>query len=386
MYDTFRRTAAATLAALALVTSTSPALAADDLEGGLSLGGTSASLTATTAVTRSVAIRSYGQVVDTFNGVPAKYIPGTGNSNTGAYSCAGYVKSYYQTVYGVEVHNLLTSRTPQSSTSGASFRRVTSGFQPGDIVYHTNSSGSGHWAIAKAVDGSQITLIEQNWKWRSGGVTYASVDRAVTYGSTANMKVFRLVKSGGSATPSAPSGDSSYSADMTALLFNAHYYAMVYPDLRQAYGFDEAALRAHWENYGRREGRTASPIFDPKWYLMANSDVAQAYGADNYEMAYNHYAAFGCREGRQSSPIFDPKVYLGLYPDLKGAFGENYQGAAQHFLTCGIKEGRQASAKFSVEVYSAANPDVAQAFPDPLDRIAHYVANVQYGDERRTCI
>ena len=59
-------------------------------------------LPAASAASRSVRITHSGQVVDTLNGVPARYIPGTGNSNTGDYSCAGYVKAYYSKVYGAE--------------------------------------------------------------------------------------------------------------------------------------------------------------------------------------------------------------------------------------------------------------------------------------------
>ena len=114
--------------------------------------------------------------------------------------------------------------------------------------------------------------------------------------------------------------------------------------------------------------------------------MAKAYCATNYKMAYNHFCTFGFAEGRQGSPIFSAKTYLGLYPDLRAAFGNNYLAAAKHFLSCGIPELRQASSQFSLKTYSAANPDVTKAFSNPLDRISHYVAYVQYGKERRTCV
>ena len=375
------------LMVLSLATALVPTVAASDLDGGLT-AKTNVNLTSTTAISQSVRITSYGQTVDSLDGVAAKYIPGTGNSNTGTYSCAGYVKAYYKAVYGVDVSGLTTGSTPKTSAAGRSFQRITSGFQVGDIVYMTNSRGSGHWAIAKAVSGNSITLIEQNWKWSSGGSTYASVNRVVTYGSTAGMKVFRL--SGGTQpapTPQpTPSGGSYSRSDVEALLFNARYYANTYPDLRQAFGYDSAALWKHWNEHGRYEGRTASPIFDSKWYLANNPDVAKAYGATNYNMAIIHFCSFGFAEGRQGSSIFSAKTYLGLYPDLKSAFGNNYLSAARHFLSNGIPELRQASSQFSLKTYSAANPDVAKAFSTPLDRISHYVAYVQYGKERRTCV
>lgn len=244
---------------LSLATALVPAVAASDLDGGLT-AKTNVNLTPTTAISRSVRITSYGQTVDSLDGVAAKYIPGTGNSNTGTYSCASYVKAYYSAVCGVEVHNLVTGAKPQSSTVGCSFKEVTSGFQVGDIVYMTNSRGSGHWAIAKAVSGKSVTLIEQNWKWLFQGATYASLNRVVTYGSTAGMKVFRLERGRQPAsTPQpTPSGGSYSSSDVEALLFDAQYYANTYPDLRQAYGYNSAALLKHWNISCRIALKTAT--------------------------------------------------------------------------------------------------------------------------------
>jgi hypothetical protein len=134
-------------------------------------------------------ITSNKQTVDTFNGVPAKYIMGAGNSRTGTYCCAGYVKSYYKTIYGITVTNLLTGRTPVASSG--SFH-VTSDPEAGDVGYQLDKRNGGHWFIIKSVnsDGS-YTVIEQNWKWVSGGKTYCRVNRRVSYGSTNGLKIFR---------------------------------------------------------------------------------------------------------------------------------------------------------------------------------------------------
>ena len=126
------------LMVLSLATALVPTVAASDLDGGLT-AKTNVNLTSTTAISQSVRITSYGQTVDSLDGVAAKYIPGTGNSNTGTYSCAGYVKAYYKAVYGVDVSGLTTGSTPKTSAAGRSFQRITSGFQVGDIVYMTNA-------------------------------------------------------------------------------------------------------------------------------------------------------------------------------------------------------------------------------------------------------
>lgn len=345
---------------------------------------------ASAATGQNVKITTYGQTVDTFNGVPAKYIPGVGNSDSGTYSCANYVKEYYKKIFGVTVSNLLSNCTPVVSESGYTFKTISSGVRPGDVVRLP-----GHWAIVKAVNGANLTLIEQNWKWLYKGVTYATINRVVTLGSTSGLAVFRLYKNGqdmngGSApAPTVTNGSRGYvsaSTSLEDLLFDYKLYADLNNDLKLVFGYNEAALRVHWKTCGQAEGRVASVFFDAKWYLKNNPDVARAYGSANYQMAYNHFLAFGFNEGRQGSPIFSAKTYLGLYPDLRAAYGSNYLAAARHYRLYGMYELRKASAYFSVDVYSAGNPDVARAFSDPLDRIAHYIRYCQYGSERRTCV
>ena len=137
---------------------------------------------------RTVRITSNGQTVDTFNGVAAKYIMGTGNSNTGAYCCASYVSNYYRAVYGITVANMFTGRTPSAS---AGYFYITSNPKVGDIGYQLNSSNSGHWFIIKSVNGDgTYNIIEQNWKWRNGNATYCYQNRKVSYAGTRGFKVF----------------------------------------------------------------------------------------------------------------------------------------------------------------------------------------------------
>ncbi len=155
---------------------------------------------ASAAATTKVKIDYNGKVVDSFNDVEAKYITGTGNSSTGEYSDAQYVKNYYAKVYGVEVHDLLPGKTPKSSTEGYSFRQIQTAILPGDIGYHnTNDKGSPHWFIVKSVSGDNITVIEQNWKWKEGSYTYANANRTVTLNVTPYLRVYRLYRNGQSA-------------------------------------------------------------------------------------------------------------------------------------------------------------------------------------------
>ena len=84
--------------------------------------------------------------------------------------------------------NMFTGRTP-SASSGYFYQ--TNSPMAGDIGYQLNSGNSGHWFIIKAVNGDgSYTVIEQNWKWMSGGKTYCTQNRKV-YNSTKGFKAFR---------------------------------------------------------------------------------------------------------------------------------------------------------------------------------------------------
>ena len=135
----------------------------------------------------TVQITYAGQVIDTFNGVSAIYRTGLSDGSDTTYSCAAFVKKYYNSVYGVDVWNLLTGKTP---TAGSGSFSQTSSPESGDIGYQTNSKGSGHWFIIKSVSGSTYTIIEQNWKWQSGSAYYCTKERQVST-STSGFKAFR---------------------------------------------------------------------------------------------------------------------------------------------------------------------------------------------------
>ncbi len=138
------------------------------------------------------------QVVDTYKGVKAKYRPGTGNTNTGTYCCAQYVKNFYKANYSVTISNLVTGATPNAG-NGYTAKKIKSP-RVGDIYYQTNSKGNGHWAIVKKstelANGTyKVVLIEQNWKWNDGSKTYAAKNRTIQpnkYGH--NVKFFRVYK------------------------------------------------------------------------------------------------------------------------------------------------------------------------------------------------
>jgi hypothetical protein len=83
-------------------------------------------------------------------------------------------------------------------------------------------------------------------------------------------------------------------------VFNARAYADKYPDLKKAFGYDEAKLKKHYIDWGLKEGR--SPCgdirkdckFTADQYYRLHPDVKNA-GMD----AAQHYKMYGINEGRQ---------------------------------------------------------------------------------------
>ena len=128
------------------------------------------------------------------------------------------------------------------------------------------------------------------------------------------------------------------------ILFDASYYASNNPDVVNALGSSPSALRTHYNNYGKAEGRAPSDLFNPKYYLDKYPDLKAAYG-NNYTAAYMHFVIYGINEGRQGSPTFHVEVYKKNYADLRNAFGisssDNWE-YLRHWAQYGRNEGRNA--------------------------------------------
>ena len=92
-------------------------------------------------------------------------------------------------------------------------------------------------------------------------------------------------------------------------VFNARKYADRYPDLKDAFGYNESRLKEHYIKNGINEGRTPC-------------------GNDNPTCKFNS------------------KQYADKYPDLKRAFGYNDAQLKAHYINNGINEGRSLCSKY----------------------------------------
>ena len=116
-------------------------------------------------------------------------------------------------------------------------------------------------------------------------------------------------------------------------VFDAEYYALIYPDVVSVFGTDENALYNHYVTYGKAEGRSAvnpnatlmvtdtesivtdaDNEFDAVYYALNNLDVLAAIGSE-YNALYEHYVTTGKAEGRLGCaptqiPVYTSQMYI----------------------------------------------------------------------------
>ena len=153
-------------------------------------------------------------------------------------------------------------------------------------------------------------------------------------------------------------------------------YNSLHEDLQRAFNGNIEALRKHLYNYGLKEGRIYSYVFDPRFYSNKYTDIKNAFG-DDFRAVSNHYIEYGINEGRQGSIIFDVSFYKNTFPDLQRAFGGDNKKYVSHFLQYGIHEGRKASNEFDPLFYKNNYIDLQKAFGNNMK--SYYQHYIQYG-------
>lgn len=169
----------------------------------------------------------------------------------------------------------------------------------------------------------------------------------------------------------------AHAASIHDILFDSSYYAAANPDVVNALGSSPAALRQHYEQYGKREGRAPSNLFSPQWYVGAYPDLKAAFGT-NWEAAYNHFVSNGIAEGRQGSADFNVTVYKNNYSDLRAAFGtspsDNWK-YLEHWRNFGQREGRSAVSGGSSGNTPASSPVTTPSTPSNSSYFPRYTGN-----------
>ena len=162
-------------------------------------------------------------------------------------------------------------------------------------------------------------------------------------------------------------------------IFDAEFYSRKYSDLKNAFGNDYDQLYKHFNTYGIKEGRCASPAFDVDYYLKNNTDLKKAFKSDHVA-AFNHFISTGWKENRDLSPVFHLGYYKEKNNDIVKVYGEdNTAEIMNHFLVYGLKEGRISSPNFSLQAYKKKNKDLVEKFGD--DNKEYYIHYLIEGKE-----
>ena len=130
-------------------------------------------------------------------------------------------------------------------------------------------------------------------------------------------------------------------------VFDERYYVENYPDLRDTYGYDRAALLKHFMTFGLSEGRNMNGLLDLVEYREKYPDLQEAFG-DDWDAYVEHYLTYGAFEHRDNGTDFDPVDYLNRYSDLQEAFGMDILAAYRHYETHGKQEGREGRSEAAV--------------------------------------
>lgn len=119
-------------------------------------------------------------------------------------------------------------------------------------------------------------------------------------------------------------GGSRVSAGIMENVFDEHYYADKYPDLKEAHGYDREALWQHFADHGLSEGRVMNDFIDVFTYRDTYRDLNEAFG-DDWDAYVYHYLTSGAEEGRLAGGRFDALDYADIEPELQKLL-EEYGG------------------------------------------------------------
>ncbi len=136
-------------------------------------------------------------------------------------------------------------------------------------------------------------------------------------------------------------------------VFDEHYYADQYSDLKNVYGYAKALLLDHFMKFGISEGRQMNELIDIIEYREKYPDLQEAFG-DDWDAYIAHYFSYGAFEHRDNGTDFDPVDYLNRYSDLQAVLGTDIMAAYKHYKEFGQQEGREGRSEATVKAEKEA--------------------------------
>ncbi len=149
--------------------------------------------------------------------------------------------------------------------------------------------------------------------------------------------------------------DKEYATNPNELLlkyFDEAFYLNKYSDISKS---KRMSPLTHYVNYGWKEGRDPSAIFNTKFYIER-----YMYALEEAYCPLVDYAYHGVDKGFHTNlyqlceKYFDNKYYLSRYHDIENA---KYIVPIEHYARNGWKEGRDPSAVFDTNYYVENNMD-----------------------------
>ena len=284
-------------------------------------------------------------------------------------------------------------------------RQATSIF---NVQYYKNSYGDLRNAYGNNLQSYYMHFIKSGiYEGRQGSSTFnvqsyrnQYADLRKTYGNTYKPYYLHYVYYGekegrkGTGCTTLQGATTVYNGVNYAAVYDYYYYVNKYSDIKNKYGIDDAAVLAHFINYGMTEGRQGSSNFDVNSYRNQYADLRAAYGT-NLKSYYLHYINYGKKEGRKGTgcttlqgaitvyngvnyaAVYDYNSYVNKNSDIKKAYGDNDTAVLAHFVNYGMNEGRQGSSNFDVNSYRRQYADLRAAYGTNLK--SYYLHYINYG-------
>lgn len=202
----------------------------------------------------------------------------------------------------------------------------------------------------------------------------------------------------GSGTSEVEDAVTNYGGIDYSSVYDYQYYVDHNPDIKEAYGEDDAAVLDHFVNCGMSEGRQGNADFDVDYYRKEYDDLRKAFG-DDLKKYYMHYISNGINEGRNGvdpdadsytiykgvdyADVYDYEYYRDHNDDIKETCGDDKRATLIHFVKYGMKEGQIASETFDVHYYKESNPDLQEKYGDDWELYYLHYINIGKKDGRK---
>lgn len=314
-------------------------------------------------------------------------LPGSGQSQieklilTGSADLNGTGSEYGNEIVGNDGNNFLSGKGGNDVLAGGAGRNVIDGGAGTDTLVLAGTRASytmmqaGDAAVFVSAAGSALALSVEKVRFAGRSTTFSLTDAmagAKTFDAMSYIASYADLRAafGTDDTAGMAHFQNAGFVEGRSVSFDGWGYLASYNDLRTAFGADITAAARHYISSGIAEGRSIS--FDALGYVASYSDLRKAFGT-NAQAAEQHYVQFGATEGRGIT--FDALAYIASYADLRSAYGTNSAAATQHFIQYGAGEGRKMS--FDAWNYLASYTDLRAAFGTDVNAATRHF--IQYG-------